>query len=93
MLTIRDDHVDNHFSDKFVSLCHVGYFINDDRRKLTVGYICCIFILSETKFCIFIFQGHIYQRITYSHSGAKIFIYPLTNNRNLNKLFKYQKNK
>jgi len=64
MLTIRDDHVDNHFSDKFVSLCHVGYFINDDRRKLTVGYICCIFILSETKFCIFIFQGHIYQRIT-----------------------------
>ena len=43
MLIIRDSHVDNHFSDKFVPLCHVGYFINGDRRKLTVGYICCTF--------------------------------------------------
>jgi len=25
-------HVDNHFNDKFVSLCHVGYFTNDDRQ-------------------------------------------------------------
>jgi len=43
MLAIRDDHVDNHFSDKFVSLCHIGYFINDDERKLTAGYIYCTF--------------------------------------------------
>ena len=35
MLAIKDGHVDNHFSDKFVPLCHVAYFINDDRRKLT----------------------------------------------------------
>jgi len=39
MLTIRDDYVDNYFSDKFVLLCHIGYFTNGDRRKLTVGYI------------------------------------------------------
>ena len=32
MLTI---HVDNHFSDKFVLLCHVGDFINNDGWKLT----------------------------------------------------------
>jgi len=36
-------HVDNHFSDKFVPLCHVDYFINGDERKLTAGYICCTF--------------------------------------------------
>ena len=43
MLAIRDDHIDNHLSDKFVLLCHVGYFINDDGWKLTVGYICRTF--------------------------------------------------
>ena len=32
ILAIRDDHVDNYFSDKFVPLCHVDYFINGDRR-------------------------------------------------------------
>ena len=30
MLTIRDGHVDNHFNDKFVLLCHVNYFINEE---------------------------------------------------------------
>lgn len=40
MLVIRDDYVDNYFSDKFISLCHVGYFINSDRvRKLKAEYI------------------------------------------------------
>ena len=39
MLTIRDDYVDNHFSDKFVPIYHVDYFINGDGWKLTVGYI------------------------------------------------------
>ena len=43
MLVIRYDHVDNHFNNKFVSLCHVGYFINGDGRMLKVGYICCTF--------------------------------------------------
>jgi len=43
MLTIRDGHVDNYFSDKFVPLCHVGYFINGDEQKLTIEYICCTF--------------------------------------------------
>ena len=43
MLTIRDGHVDNHFNDKFVPLCRVGYFINGDRRKLTARYICHTF--------------------------------------------------
>ena len=39
MLTIRDDHVDNHFSDKFVLSYYVGYFINGDGQKLTPEYI------------------------------------------------------
>ena len=43
MLIIRDDHVGNHFSDKFVPLCQIGYFINGDRQELTTGYICCTF--------------------------------------------------
>ena len=43
MLTIKDDHVDGHFSDKFVFLCHVRYFINGDGRKLTAKYIYHIF--------------------------------------------------
>ena len=38
-------HVDNHFSDKFVLLCHVGDFINGDRRKLTAKYICRTFYI------------------------------------------------
>ena len=36
-------HVDNHLSDKFVFLCHVGDFINGDGRKLMAGYICRTF--------------------------------------------------
>ena len=43
MLAIRDGHVDNHFNDKFVSLCHVGYFINGYLQKLTTEYICHTF--------------------------------------------------
>ena len=43
MLTIKDDHVDNHFSDKFVPMCHVSYFINSNRRKLSTEYICHTF--------------------------------------------------
>ena len=39
MPTIKNDYVDNYFSDKFVHLCHVNYFINCDERKLTTGYI------------------------------------------------------
>ena len=27
MLTIRDDHVDNYLSEKFVFLCHISYFL------------------------------------------------------------------
>jgi len=57
-------HADNNLSDKFVPPCHVGYFINGDRRKLTARYI-AFCTLSGTKFCIFIFQGRIYQRITH----------------------------
>ena len=43
MLIIRDDHVDNHFSYKFIPLCHINYFINGDERKLTAEYICRTF--------------------------------------------------
>ena len=43
MLAIRDDHLDNHFTNKFVPLCHVHYFINSDGQKLTVRYICRTF--------------------------------------------------
>ena len=60
MLTIRDDRIDNYFGDKFILLYHVDYFINGDQQKLAVKYICCTFYTSKTKFCIFIFQEHIY---------------------------------
>ena len=30
MPTIRNVYVDNHFSDKFVHMYHVNYFINDE---------------------------------------------------------------
>ena len=43
MLAIRDGHADNHFSDTFVPPCHVSYFINGDKRKLTGRYICHTF--------------------------------------------------
>ena len=43
MLTIRDGHIDNYFSDKFVPLCHATYFINGGGRILTVEYICRTF--------------------------------------------------
>ena len=43
MLKIRNDQVDNHFNDKFVPLCHVGYFIKGNGRKLTTRYIYCTF--------------------------------------------------
>ena len=36
-------HIGNDFTDKFVLPYHVGYFINGDKRKLTVGYICRTF--------------------------------------------------
>jgi len=75
ILTIRDDYVDNHFSDKFVSICHVDYFINGDGRKLTVGYLWHFLPFQGLNFVFFIFQGHIYQRIT--HSTTKVVIYPL----------------
>ena len=45
ILTIRDGHVGNHFSDKFVPKCHVGYFINGDRQKFTARYICHTFYI------------------------------------------------
>ena len=48
MLIIRDNQVDNHFSDKFVPLGHINYFINGDGRKLTNGYICCTFYTSRS---------------------------------------------
>ena len=59
MLTIRDDHVDNYFTDKFVHLCHVSYFINGDGRKLRSDIFVVLFTLSETKFYIFILQEYI----------------------------------
>ena len=53
MLTIRYDHVINNFSDKFVLLCHVGYFINGDEWKLTFGYICHSFYTFGNKILYF----------------------------------------
>ena len=47
MLTIRDDQASNHFSDKSIPLCHVDYFINEDKQKLTAGYICRTFYTFE----------------------------------------------
>lgn len=42
MLRIRNDQVGNHFSEKFISLCRVDYFINGVGQKLTVGYKFCL---------------------------------------------------
>ena len=39
MLTIQYGHVGNYFSDKFVFICHVDYFINGDEQNLITGYI------------------------------------------------------
>ena len=39
MLAIRDDYIGNRLSEKFISPCHINYFINDDIWKLTAGYI------------------------------------------------------
>ena len=47
MLVIRDDHIDNYFSDKFVYLCHVNYFINGDGQKLMTEYICYTFYMFD----------------------------------------------
>ena len=58
MLAIRNGHVSNHFIDKFIHLCHVGYFINSDERKLMVRYISRNFYTFKTKFYIFIFQAY-----------------------------------
>jgi len=52
----QHDHINNYFSDKFVFLCHIDYFINNDEQKLTIKYIYCTFYTSRTKFYIFIFQ-------------------------------------
>ena len=43
MLTIKDDHLDKYFSNKFVPLCYVSYFINGNQRKLMTEYICRTF--------------------------------------------------
>ena len=53
MLTIGDDQVGHCLSDKFVTLCHVDYFINSDKQKSMTGYIYCTFY-------IFIFRKQIY---------------------------------
>ena len=47
MLAIKDHHINNLFSDKFIHLCHVDYFINGDGYKLTVKYICRTFYTFE----------------------------------------------
>ena len=32
ILTIRYGHVDNHFTNKFILICQIGYFMNDDEN-------------------------------------------------------------
>jgi len=53
MLTIQ---VGNHLNDKFVSSCHVGYFINGDRRKLTAWHIFVLFTLYGLNFVFLYFS-------------------------------------
>ena len=50
-------HVGNHFSDKFVPPCHIGYFINGDGRKLMVGYICRTFYIFRDSILYFHLSG------------------------------------
>ena len=70
-------------------MCYVSYFINSDGRKLTAEYIFELFILSGTKFCIFIFQGYIYQRITYLSTKATIYPIPIHSEWEDEKSMKY----
>lgn len=63
--------VTNYFNDKFIYLCHVGYFIDTDELKLTAEYIYhTFFIFSETKFYIFFFYIHS------TNYKLKVAIYP-----------------
>ena len=73
MLVTRDDHVNNYFTDKFVPMCYVSYFINGNEQKSSDIFV-TLFILSNTNFYIFIFHRRIYQEIT--HSKTKMTIYP-----------------
>ena len=56
-LAIRDRHNNNHFTNKFVFLCHVNYFINDDSQRLDI--FIALFIPAGIKFYIFICVEHI----------------------------------
>ena len=47
MLTIKNDYVNNYFNGKFIILCYVCYFINDEGRELTTRYICFTFYIFD----------------------------------------------
>lgn len=53
--SIKDDHVGNQFYDIFVHLCHLDFFINANRWKLTDEWIYRTFYTFGTKNWIFIF--------------------------------------
>lgn len=49
---IKDGHVGNHFCNIFIPLCHVGFFINCNGRKLMDRWICRTFYTSLSKIII-----------------------------------------
>ena len=65
MLTIRNNQVDNYFSDKFISLCHVDYFTNDDRWKVNSQlYLSHFLHFSKLNFIFLSFKNTLlYSRI------------------------------
>jgi len=61
MLTIRNDHVDNHLNDKFIHLYRIDYFINNNKQKLIMRYIYRTFYIFRNKILykdIFISKFH-----------------------------------
>jgi len=74
MLLIRDNHVDNHFSDKFVSMCHVNYFINSDDGVNDQIYLSHFLYFLRLNF-VFSSSG-IYLSANYIFE-TKVTIYPI----------------
>ena len=71
MLTIRDDYADNHFSDKFVSPCHLDYFINTKFNSQI--YLSHFLHFQRLNFVFSYFRDAFVNEL---HLETKVIIYP-----------------
>lgn len=85
-LAIKYGHVGNLFSDKFIPLCHVDNFLTMMDESWWLDIFVILLTLLMTKFYIYIFQGHICQRIILL--GIKVVIYPKNKNTLLTSFYK-----